>query len=111
ESATRQEKIIGRIFYNNKGKCYGPSEMHDMQGFEWPITSTRRAFSNLSEKKEVKENGVVVKVYPPILIQTDETRITKHGRMEHKWCWHKGKVQTVQQSMFEEQPKSRAYIL
>lgn len=98
ESATRQEKIIARIFYNNKRAKYGPGQLHKKMGFGWPITSTRRAFTNLTNKKEIKEDGVVVETYPPVLEMTDETRPTEHGRSEHKWRWKRP-------SDFEEEPQ------
>lgn len=98
ESANRQEKIIGRIFFNNPDRLYGPAQLHKAYGLSWPITSTRRAFTNLTD------DG--------ILIKTDKKIKTPHGRTEHQWRWrrppeiNKGGTPT-QADMFAGQPQKR----
>lgn len=100
ESATPQERQIAGWFYKHPGKAVGPSELHEKQGYSWPLTSTRRAICNLTDAG--------------ILVKTDRTSPGKYNRPEHKWKWKvPGEGIPVQGDMFGQPAtsKSKAYEL
>lgn len=100
ESAARQERIIGRIFWSNPDLVYSPSQIQSLvkqRGEHWPITSTRRAITNLTTAG--------------ILEKTDTTVKSKHNRPEHCWRWKRPEERPAQQAtMFDEPPQNRNMV-
>lgn len=89
EKATDQEKDIARWFFRHPTAEVGPSALHAQQGYDWPLTSTRRAITNLTDAG--------------ILFKTDRTATGEFGRPEHLWTWRApARGEGAQQSMFEE---------
>lgn len=86
DSATKQEKIIARFFYHNPDHHIGPGRLHDQQGYDWPVTSTRRAITNLTT------DGILVK--------TEFQSAGPYGRPEHHWQWRNPK-KDPQANLFE----------
>lgn len=73
EKAQRQEEAV-YLIYLHTGKAYGPSQILRLvqkAGKSWPITSLRRAITNL--EKEGK------------LVKTDLMREGMFGSPEHLW--------------------------
>lgn len=73
ESATKQERVIARWFYANPDRQIGPSRLHEEQGYGWPLTSTRRAITNLTDAGILQKAG--------------KTDSSIYGRPEHLWRW------------------------
>ena len=86
ESATKQEKEIGRWFYNHPDQAIGPGKLHAHCEFPWPITSTRRAITNLTTAG--------------ILQKTNHQSMGPYGRPEHHWQWRVPTNEPEQQSLF-----------
>lgn len=80
ESASKQERDIARWFWNNPDQNIGPGRLHKKLGFDWPITSTRRAISNLTDAG--------------ILEKTSQQSTGIFGKPEYHWQW-KRPVQNV----------------
>lgn len=75
KKAERQEDVIMRLFRDVRG-CYGPSQVYDAVGAErrqWPMTSIRRAITNLTN------DGKLEKMPKDVKIQG------KYGAMEGMW--------------------------
>ena len=87
ESATKQERIIARWFWANPDAHIGPGALHDDQGYKWPITSTRRAITNLTE------DGILVK--------TSFQSMGQYGRPEHHWMWNNIRRNNQQTKLFD----------
>jgi hypothetical protein len=71
--AQRQEDAIF-LLYKHTGKPYSPSQvlrLMEKAGKNWPITSLRRAITNLEKQGK--------------LIKTDEMREGLYGKPEHTW--------------------------
>jgi len=87
ESATRQERIIARWFWNNPDQHIGPGKLHSIMGWDWPLTSTRRSITNLTE------DGILQK--------TEYQSMGSHGRPEHHWKWRwPNKLKFEQKELF-----------
>lgn len=92
--ATRQEKEIGKVFFLGRLSSFSPSQVHEQKCFQWPLTSTRRAISNLTKAG--------------ILEKTDHTVEGRYGKPEHCWKW-KNPNEGQQQSFFTRPTKSQIY--
>lgn len=86
ESANRQEKDIARWFWRNPNQTIGPGQLHQQQGYTWPVTSTRRAISNLTEAG--------------ILQKTEKQSMGVYGKPEYHWQW-RWPQHSPQRSLFE----------
>ena len=92
EKATDQEKEIAQFYYKNPEVAIGPGRLHSMQGYIWPLTSTRRAINHLT--------------YVGILVKTDRTSQGIFTKPEHLWQWRK-----VVQSAPDTHPVSHQELL
>lgn len=83
----KQEELIAAIFKNNCHKEISPSQILDIvnkhYGLNWPITSIRRAITNLTE-----ENALVK-------LKTMKEGI--YGKLEHLWRYN---LITIQAKLF-----------
>lgn len=102
EKADGQEKDLARYFYFHPFARFSPSQLHQRCDFiDWPITSTRRALTNLTNDD--------------ILVKTEHTVEGSYGRDEHQWRWKRPadfKVKPKQIDAFgqpKQESKSRAY--
>jgi len=71
ERAISQEEAIESLYRSNPDWAIGPWQVEKLIEGEWPITSIRRAITNLTKR------GVLVK--------TDHKRRGRHGRPEYMW--------------------------
>lgn len=71
EKAKSQEVIILRLFQQNPTKDFTPHEVMDRLGLPCPITSVRRAITNLTVAGE--------------LIRTEKKRMGNYGM--NTYCW------------------------
>ena len=69
--ALSQEAVIERFFRLRPRGRYGPADVQDMVLSRCPITSIRRAITNLTTRG--------------ILIKTDHKHRGKYGKQEHTW--------------------------
>jgi len=69
--ATGQEGAILHVFKSHPHSKFTPSRLHIAYFRQWPITSVRRAISNLTKKG--------------LLIKTIETSKGPYGEPEHIW--------------------------
>ena len=75
--AREQEERVLRYFRANP-KAWGPSEVHEAAfAKSVPLTSVRRAMTNLSDE-DLHPDG-------PPLVKTSDTRPGSFGRREHLW--------------------------
>lgn len=61
-SAKRQMDAIDLI-YQNTGKAYSPSQIHgflEKAGHMWPLTSVRRAITDLEKDKRLMKTGEMI---------------------------------------------------
>ena len=80
DKSLSQEELIKRFMKLNKHKAYTPFEIQDEfvkdYGLSvWPITSVRRAMSNLTSSN--------------ILIKTDTQVKGDYGKLNYKWQYNK----------------------
>ena len=76
QQALSQEVLIKKFMELNKDLSFTPFEIQDAflsQDIRWPITSVRRALTNLT-----KDN---------VIIKTDELVPADYGRPNYKWQW------------------------
>ncbi|MDZ7658048.1 hypothetical protein [Fodinibius sp.] len=96
EKADGQEKDLARYFWKHPFGRFSPSQLHrNCEFIDWPLTSTRRALTNLTNDD--------------ILVKTEYTVEGKYGRDEHQWRWKRPadfKVEPKQGDMFGT-PKSQ----
>lgn len=71
ERAISQEEAIESLYRSHPDRAIGPWQVEKLIEGEWPITSIRRAITNLTKR------GVLVK--------TDHKRRGRHGRPEYMW--------------------------
>jgi len=71
ENAKTQEETILRFFQKNPARSFTPYEVHRALGLRAPITSVRRAMTNLADKG--------------FLDRTKETRPGEYDRSNY--CW------------------------
>ena len=89
--AKNQEEAIRTIYLNTR-KAYSPSDILGMMqraGFDFPITSLRRAITNLQKKGD--------------LIMLSEKKIGMYGSPEHLWIVNKSKhplIESQQAKLF-----------
>jgi hypothetical protein len=70
---TRQEDVVLNIYQSNN-KALTPMEVHgiaESKGFNWPITSIRRAISDLTKQEKLKK--------------LTEMKDEQYGKPNHKW--------------------------
>ena len=62
--ALKQEEFITEIFKANKNKPISPSQVHKVYGKDFsknvPLTSIRRAITNLTSKGTLRKTGIMV---------------------------------------------------
>jgi len=62
--AMKQEEFITAIFKSNPNKPISPSQIHKVYGKDFsknvPLTSIRRAITNLTEKNILRKTGIMV---------------------------------------------------
>lgn len=128
ETATRQARIIGRLYFASYPTPLTPSKAKigckqigaakgEAKTHTWPLTSVRARITELTDAG--------------ILEKTDKTAEGEFGRPEHKWKWKApkradrqettcgtyrlnrdyGNPPRTQREMFEPEVKSRAYEL
>ena len=73
QKAMTQEQVILNVFKRQHLHMASPSIIWKLTGQKWPITSVRRAITNLS------------KTDPPRLKQTRNKHLGLFGRAEHVW--------------------------
>lgn len=83
ETANNQEREIARWFWKNPEQHIGPGRFHDMMGFEWPLTSTRRAINNLTASG--------------ILEKTEFQSMGLYGKPEYHWQWKRPSKNKIEQ--------------
>jgi hypothetical protein len=71
KTCKRQEEVVLKCFNQSPHRTLTPAEVHLMIGQQWPLTSVRRAITNLT--KEGK------------LIKTSEQRKGIYGMLNN--CW------------------------
>lgn len=49
KSGSEQEKTIARWFWNHPDTSIGPGKLHQLNEYAWPLTSTRRSITNLTD--------------------------------------------------------------
>ena len=81
ESAETQDQAVLKIFEDNQYTAFTPSEVHRTFGPTVPITSIRRALTNLTQAGK--------------LVKTNAKRQGPYGRYEY--CW---KIATSQRELF-----------
>ena len=90
EKAEGQEKKLARYFYHHPFGRFSPSQLHrNCEFIDWPMTSTRRALTNL------KDDDIIMK--------TEYTVEGNYSRPEHQWRWKRPadfKVEPKQSDMF-----------
>lgn len=63
-NALKQEEFITEIFKANKNKPISPSQVHKVYGKDFsknvPLTSIRRAITNLTSKGTLRKTGIMV---------------------------------------------------
>ena len=92
DSGSQQEKDIARWFWKHPETHIGPGKLHELNGYTWPITSTRRAINNLTASG--------------ILLKTEYQSMGIYGKPEYHWQWKKPSASsTEQKELFNE--KSR----
>lgn len=103
QTATRQARIIGRLYFMAYPESLTPSEAQkkakqigaakgEAKSHTWPLTSVRARITELTDTG--------------ILEKTDKTAEGEFGRPETKWKW---KAPTTQGDMFKPKPKSNTY--
>ncbi len=70
QASTQQDMILD-IFKQNPGKLYTPFDIQNTVQSNWPITSIRRAMTNLTSDSE--------------LVRTDEQKQGEYGKANY--CW------------------------
>tara|TARA_R100000808_G_scaffold1469_1_gene6668 strand:+ start:1300 stop:1608 length:309 start_codon:yes stop_codon:yes gene_type:complete len=76
QQALSQEMLIRKFMELNKDLSFTPFEIQDAflsEDIRWPITSVRRALTNLTKDK--------------IIVKTDELIDGGYGRPNYKWQW------------------------
>ncbi len=88
KKAKFQDEIILDFFIKNKNFAYTPEEVHrSVFGFkDVPLTSTRRAISNLTEAGH--------------LLKTETKRIGMYGKAQHCWIYPEKKESNGQITLF-----------
>lgn len=81
-SAKNQEEEILDLYKKHHPRALSPSQVHRMTGYKWPITSVRRAITNLTNKGALQK--------------TDRTVEGQYGRPECMW-----RVRTGRQEQME----------
>lgn len=69
--ACKQDEIVKRLFEQHPTATFTPYEVWLRLGQQWPLTSVRRAITNLTN------DGV--------LVMTDQTRAGGYGRNNNVW--------------------------
>ena len=69
KKASRQEDIILEIFKKGAYNLYTPDEVHEISGLNCPVTSIRRAMTNLMNQT--------------LLVKTKVMRAGKYGKDTH----------------------------
>lgn len=93
--AAGQEKDIARFYALRPNEYLSPSTVWNAFGQRWPITSIRRAITNLTGDGH--------------LIKTSKTVQGEFGRNEYCWKWHKWPEQTGQSELFGMRPLTQDY--
>lgn len=79
----KQEELIATIFKRNSDKAISPSQIlqvvNSHYGLNWPITSIRRAITNLTDKDTL------------VKLKTIENGI--YGKPEHQWKFNSVTIQ------------------
>ena len=70
KQAVKQEVVILKVM--QRGEPMSPSMVHDFLDQKWPITSNRRAMTNLTDDGKI--------------IKTQETVKGSYGKKEHLWA-------------------------
>ena len=83
----KQEELIEAIYKRNAGKAISPSQILDVvnkhYGLNWPLTSCRRAITNLTKETVlIKLKSMVDGIY---------------GKPEHTWRFNS---KVIQQNLF-----------
>jgi len=90
--AAKQGDIIQAIFEANPTKKFSPSQILDLIqsrfGFNWPITSVRRAMSDLASPK-----------CDDVLLKTAELIPSPFGSVEHVWILRAGNESRAPESV------------
>jgi len=70
-AAKRQDSIILELFQRNPIDLFAPHDVQRLLGLPWPLTSVRRAISDLTERG--------------LLEKTDHMRVGTFGKPVHTW--------------------------
>ncbi len=73
EQAEKQDDLVLKFLKHHKGKSFTPFQLHEFILCDAPITSLRRALSNLTKAEKI------------VMLQEKETE--KYGRPNHKWVY------------------------
>lgn len=80
KAATQQDTIL-EFFKDNPLQAYSPEEVHEQTGLNCPLTSVRRAMSNL------KGEGLILK--------TDLMVMGSYGKYTHAYAYNRNGGKTV----------------